>query len=64
MAGNKYYSPYYSQRRTPKTLVVLWVGAFVTILFLVWYVSTRRPDTAKRYAEAFAKPPKNHIKGE
>ncbi|KAI6355634.1 hypothetical protein MCOR25_008129 [Pyricularia grisea] len=56
MAG-KYYSPYAPRGRTNSTLVVVWIGGFLTLLFLTYWISTRHADKARHYADKFAHPP-------
>ncbi|KAH8840239.1 hypothetical protein MCOR29_011147 [Pyricularia oryzae] len=56
MAG-KYYSPYAPRGRTNNTLVMVWVGGFLTLLFMTYWISTRHADKARHYADKFAHPP-------
>jgi hypothetical protein len=54
---DKLYSPYRSRPRKSKRLVIIWVGAFIGILLLTWYISTRHKGTAKTYASEFLMKP-------
>ncbi|EJT79235.1 hypothetical protein GGTG_04321 [Gaeumannomyces tritici R3-111a-1] len=57
MSG-KLYSPY-NRRKPSNTLVIVWCSAFFTLLILTWWISTRHSETARRYADKFAEPPRH-----
>ncbi|KAK4455549.1 hypothetical protein QBC34DRAFT_374380 [Podospora aff. communis PSN243] len=42
------YSPYQRSRHSSR-LVILWVACFFLIVFLTWYLNSRRGGTAARY---------------
>ncbi|EHA48265.1 hypothetical protein MGG_11439 [Pyricularia oryzae 70-15] len=49
--------PYAPRGRTNNTLVMVWVGGFLTLLFMTYWISTRHADKARHYADKFAHPP-------
>lgn len=62
--GN-YYSPY--RRRGPNSILLVlgWVGCFAFIVFLLWYVNTRHPESTKAYKESLVRGgPAQHVPNE
>jgi hypothetical protein len=54
--AKKYFSPYSPRRRQSRRVVLVWVSTFVFILWLTWFISTRRREQALPYVDEFMHP--------
>lgn len=52
----QFFSPYGPRPRRSARLVILWMVAFLTILWLTWYISSRHRERAKPYVEELLRP--------
>ncbi|KAL2116619.1 hypothetical protein VTJ04DRAFT_8787 [Mycothermus thermophilus] len=52
----KLFSPYARPRRRSPRLVLVWLGTFFFLLFLVWYLNTRHREASRAVVEEFLHP--------
>lgn len=56
------WSPYARPPRRSRKLVLLWVGTFLLIVLLTWYMSTRHVRMANSYEDVLTEaPPKEPV---